>query len=148
MKPLNIAFAALLFSALVISGGGFYGGMVADYTSIGATEKIDTAGIGEQEILDDTLEISEDMDSGIRAGVESIPFIGGILVQVFSIWQTLKSFIINLWTALSIGADLLNNLRDLIPYTIPPQIMTIIQASLVFMFVGAIVYLLIGRKVD
>jgi hypothetical protein len=148
MKPMNILFAGLLFVATIISASGWYGNLVLDYSHLNATEKINTTDLGHGEILSQVNETQSGMESGLRSGAEQIPILGGVLVQVFSAIQMLRAFFLSLWDALTVGSMLITGLDEIIPWAIHPTILSIIQMSLILLFVGSLVYLWLGRRPD
>ncbi len=149
MKPMSLFYAGLLFVAVIVSGGGWYGNLVVDYAdSLNATSSIDTSDIGHERILAQANQTQVDMESGFISGIKNIPIIGGITVRVFSTTQAIKSFMFSLWDALTIGTMLITGLTEVIPWVIHPTIMTLIQISLVMLFVSSLVYILLRRKVD
>lgn len=147
MKPMSLFFAGILFVAVIISGTGWYGALVSDYSDLNATEKINTTKFGHTKILGELNETQAELDTDLKSGVKNIPFIGGELVQVFSTFQMLKSFMLSLWDAMAIGTQLLTGMEEIIPWVIHPTILALLQISLVMLFIGSLVYLLLNRRV-
>ena len=148
MKLMSITYGGLIFIFVIITGSGWYGGLVLDYESIGATEKINTTDLGHEDILANLTETQSDMEGGLRSNLDNIPILGGITIQVFSSIQMLTSFFASIWDALSIGASLITGINEIIPYPINSTVLNLIQITLIFLFVGAIVAAWLGRKVD
>jgi hypothetical protein len=148
MKPLNLFFSGLLFVAVVITGTGWYGALVSDYASLNATEKINTTEFGHLEIMEEINQTQSEMESGLKSQIGNIPFIGGVLVQVFGALQLVSSFLLSMWDALTIGTMLITGLTEIIPFPIHPTIIRLIQISVIMLFIGSIVYLILNRRVS